>query len=371
MKRRHSVATIFVDHASGLDFIYPQESTLAKDTLEAKQPFERFASRHNVVVRHYHCNNGIFASKKLRAAVDQSNQTLTSCGVNAHHQNGVAERCIQDLADRTRSMLVNACHRNPFATDNLWPFALRLASEIDQIIPKRSNTKSPLELFTGVDVRPKTNHFRPFGCPVYVLNAPLQAGQSQPKWQERSRVGCDLGLSSQHATSVSLILHPRTGLVSPQFHCVFDENFETLLDLGRFATLWPLHSKLKPTVTEEYSTTTVPPGLDAPWFLQDDSDDDASSTSSHDTSVNAAAPEDHKYLAPTGHLYKEPPATPAPDDPFLGEPFTAPPNSQNEGGTANEGGSNRNRCRTRENEGDAARTRGNQGAKTGTARENE
>jgi hypothetical protein len=43
MKRRHSVATIFVDHASGLDFVYPQESTSAKDTLEAKQAFERFA----------------------------------------------------------------------------------------------------------------------------------------------------------------------------------------------------------------------------------------------------------------------------------------------------------------------------------------
>jgi hypothetical protein len=138
-----------------------------------------------------------------------------------------------------------------------------------------------------------------------------------------------------------------------------------------FATLWPLNSKLKPTVTEEYSTTNVPPGLDAPWFLQDDSDDDASSTSSHDTSVDAAASEDHEYLAPTDHLYNEPPATPALDDPFLGEPFTAPPNSQNEGGTANEGGSTRNRHRTRENEGGAARTRENEGAETGTTRENE
>jgi hypothetical protein len=166
MKRHHSVATIFVDHASGLDFVYLQESTSAKDTLEAKQAFVRFASRHNVIVKHYHCDNGIFASQKFRAAVDRSNQTLTFCGVNAHHQSGVAERRIQDLADRTRSMLVNACHRINFATDNLWPFALRLASEIDRSIPKRSNTKSPLKLFTGVDIRPKTNHFRPFGCPV-------------------------------------------------------------------------------------------------------------------------------------------------------------------------------------------------------------
>jgi hypothetical protein len=142
MKRRHSCATIFVDQASGLDFVYPQESTSAKNTLAAKQAFERFAKKHNVTIKHYHCDNGIFASKKFRAAVDTTSQTMTFCGVNAHHQNGVAERRIQDLADRTGSMLVNARHRNPFATDHLWPFALRLASEIDCTIPKRSNTKS-------------------------------------------------------------------------------------------------------------------------------------------------------------------------------------------------------------------------------------
>jgi hypothetical protein len=223
--RRHTAATIFVDHASGLDFVHPQESTSAKHTLEAKAAVEHFAARHHVKIQHYHCDKGIFASKKFCAAVKKANQTITFCGVNAHHQNGITERRIQDLTDCTHAMLVNACHKNPFATDHLWPFALRHASEIDRTIPKRANIKSPLEIFTDVAVRPKTNHFHPFGCPVYVLNAPLQAGQSQPKWQERARVGCYLGLSPQHATSISFILHPRHGLVSPQFHCVFDDNF--------------------------------------------------------------------------------------------------------------------------------------------------
>jgi hypothetical protein len=253
MKRRHSVATIFVDQASGIDIVYPQESTSAKDTLAAKQAFERFAKQHNVTIKHYHCDNGIFASKKFRAAVDTASQTMTFCGVNAHHQNGVAERRIQDLADRTRSMLVNARHRNPFATDHFWPFALRLASEIDRTIPKRSNTKSPLELFTGVAVRPKTNHFRPFGCPVYVLNAPLQAGKSQPKWQDRSRVGCYLDCSSQHATSVSLILHPRTGHVSPQF-------------TSRPCPIWAASQRSGPS-TRNYllpSSTTTPTPISPP-----------------------------------------------------------------------------------------------------------
>ena len=370
-KRRHSVATIFVDHVSGLDFVHPQESTSAEDTLIAKQAFERFASRHNVLVKHYHCDNGIFASKKFRDAVDSSGQTITFCGVNAHHQNGVAERRIQDLADRTRSMLVNARHRNPFATDHLWPFALRLASEIDRSLPKRSNTQSPLELFTGVDVRPKTNHFRPFGCPVYVLTTPLQAGKSQPKWQDRARVGCYLGLSSQHATSVSLILHPRTGHVSPQFHCVFDENFETLSDLGRFATLWPPSPRLPNPVPADYSALRVPPGLDAPWFLQDHPADDDSSTSSHDPSTPDVPPLDPDAPDPADHLYAPPPLAPAPDS-FLGEPFQAPPASPEiEGGPENEGGPDGTPDRTAENEGGApASTPENEGG-AATPRENE
>jgi hypothetical protein len=122
--RRHTVATIFVDHASGLDYVHTQESTTGVETVAAKEAFERFAARHHVTVKHYHCDNGIFAGATFCAAVQRANHTISFCGVNAHHQNGVAERRIQDLADRARSMLVNARHHNPFVTDNLWPFAL-------------------------------------------------------------------------------------------------------------------------------------------------------------------------------------------------------------------------------------------------------
>jgi hypothetical protein len=137
---------------------------------------------------------------------------MTFCGVNIHHQNEVAERRIQDLADHgTRSMIhVNARHQhNPFATDNLWPFALRLASEIDRTILKHSNTKSPLELFTGADIRPKINDFRPFGCPVYyVLNAPLQAAGRSIAAQMAGKVPGWLLFEALFATSNVSLTHP-------------------------------------------------------------------------------------------------------------------------------------------------------------------
>jgi hypothetical protein len=56
--KRYTCATVFVDHYSGLDFVYPQESTTAVETIEAKRAFERFAAQQGVTVQHYHADNG-------------------------------------------------------------------------------------------------------------------------------------------------------------------------------------------------------------------------------------------------------------------------------------------------------------------------
>jgi hypothetical protein len=201
------------------------------DTVAAKLAFEKFVLLHHVTVQHYNCDNGIFAAQKFRSAVTNSHQTISFCGVNAHHQNGISERRIGDLTNHTCAMLIDAHHHNPYIKDTLWPFALGLASGQDRILPCKANHMSPIEKFSGMSIRPRTSHFHPFGSPTFVLSSPLQAGNSQPKWDDRARVGCYLGKSPQHTTSVHLILHPTTGHVSPQFHCVFDDNFETLTNL--------------------------------------------------------------------------------------------------------------------------------------------
>ena len=237
-KRRYTCATVFVDHFSGLDFVVPQESQSAEDTVEAKEVFERFAQSCGVAIRHYHCDNGVFAAKKFRDAVDHSQQTISFCGVNAHHQNGIAERRIQDLSDSTRAMLVEARHRNPLVKNFLWPLALLQDSEMRRYLPRKNETVSPLEKFSRVEVQLKIRHFKPFGCPAYVLSAPLQEGKKQPRWDERARIGIYVGHSPVHSSSIDLILSTTTGLVSPQFHCVFDTTFETIESPSRFGLLW-------------------------------------------------------------------------------------------------------------------------------------
>jgi hypothetical protein len=55
-------------------------------------------------------------------------------------------------------------------------------------------------------------------------------GRKARKWHDRTRIGVNLGLSSRHAHSVSLVLSVQTGLVSHQIHCSYDDLFESTTD---------------------------------------------------------------------------------------------------------------------------------------------
>jgi hypothetical protein len=59
-------------------------------------------------------------------------------------------------------------------------------------------------------------------------SSPTQSGKKIPKWMPRARVGIYVRKSLRHARSVSLVLNPSTGLVSPQYHCKYDDTFETV-----------------------------------------------------------------------------------------------------------------------------------------------
>ena len=76
-----------------------QASTGAEETIEAKQAFERFAAQHGVTIKHYRSDNGIFHARVFTDELKSCGQSITYCGVNAHHQNGVIERCIRDISD--------------------------------------------------------------------------------------------------------------------------------------------------------------------------------------------------------------------------------------------------------------------------------
>lgn len=259
-RSRYEATTVFVDQFSGLSYVHVQKTTSAADTIEAKDAFERFAASHGVRVLHYHADNGIFADNKWRKAIQEKRQTLSFCGVNAHWQNGMAERRIRELRDHARTMLIQAHRRWPEAiTTALWPYAIRMANDLHNNLPGVSAQPSPMEQFSGAPPTFVPKNWFHFGAPVYVLANRLQAQQAHPKWKERSRIGIYLGQSPQHARNVALVLSLTTGLVSPQYHVTVDSNFETMRrELGGQSP--PSHWQARCHFREATSSTTPAQG---------------------------------------------------------------------------------------------------------------
>ena len=112
----------------------------------------------------------------------------------------------------------------------LWPFALTHAAHLWNILPNEKNGLSPTEVFSSTKMDNSTlRSERTWGCPVYVLNPKLQDGKKMPKWDHRTRQGQYLGRSPQHAASVGLTRNLNKGIISPQFHVIYDTQFQTVL----------------------------------------------------------------------------------------------------------------------------------------------
>ena len=99
--KQYKAATIFVDHFSRLSFVHLQSTLTSEDTLQAKKAFQKYSESNGVHIKHYHADNCRFVDKTFTNDVIANNQRVTYCGINAHFQNGVAEKRIQDLQDLT------------------------------------------------------------------------------------------------------------------------------------------------------------------------------------------------------------------------------------------------------------------------------
>jgi hypothetical protein len=221
-----------------------------------------------------------------------SETVLTFCGVNAHHQNGIAERHIRSITERAHSMLIHAMIAWPdIISEQLWPFALPLAMDLHNHTPGSSGL-SPVEIFSGVKSPSTTiRDFHPFRCPIFVLDPSLQQGHKIPCWKPRSRVGVYLGFSPNHASSVPLVLSTTTGLVSPQFHVVYNDLFmaTNCLQTNTLPDTW---STLLTTSSCKYvnDTFTSTNFIDPIWFQDDVSTPPASSEASSSQREESTSP---------------------------------------------------------------------------------
>ena len=140
-KQRYKYATVFVDQASRMGFVYLQKTCSAEETIKAKRAFEKYAASRGVTVQAYHTDNGIFKAKKWIEECQQQKQNVTFAGVNAYHQNGIAKQRIRELQEMTRAMLIHASKRWPgVVTIHLWPYAMRMANQAYNTTPLSSHT---------------------------------------------------------------------------------------------------------------------------------------------------------------------------------------------------------------------------------------
>ena len=66
---------------------------------------------NGVLVSDYHADNGVFKANAFVQHLKDHNQMVRYCGVNAHHQNGVAEREIRNVSEMARALLLHASSR--------------------------------------------------------------------------------------------------------------------------------------------------------------------------------------------------------------------------------------------------------------------
>ena len=225
---------IFVDHASGFMHVEHQLGFSAVETIRAKQNFELMCVGQGVLVESYLTDSGAFSAVKFVKQIRDHNQRIRYCGANTHHKNGVAERAVQKVSNMARALILHSgAHWKDGIDSSLWPMAVTYATHLYNHLPNDQGL-CPADLFTGSTVpRHRLRDLHVWGCPVYVLDPHLQAGQKLPRWQPRSRRGVFLGFSLLHSSEVPLVLNLQTGSITPQYHVVFDDHFSTVTSVAR------------------------------------------------------------------------------------------------------------------------------------------
>ena len=286
----YSCVTIFHDAGSGLIKVYPQTSATSAETLISKLKFEAYLwQQAGKRVKKYHSDGGVFTSASFRNDCEKKDQKQSFSGVGAKFQNGAAERSVQTLFWMCRTFLLHVAMR--WSTHNadspsLWPQALAYAEFLFNRTPSMSHGFSPLEILTNV-VSDHRDLLRAhvFGAPTYVLDAALQDGKKLPKFSRRARVGQFLGFSPDHSTQVGLVRHLDSNYISPQYHCVYDDKFETVSGLVGDSA-----EDLADTIQQKWGSlfesdehdlyiypefvdgelSYTPPPLDLPWLTEEE-----------------------------------------------------------------------------------------------------
>ncbi len=231
MSNRYSGGCIFVDAATGYVWVEHQSHLNTHETLEAKLAFELACRDMGVIPQTYIADQGsAFTSKAYEEHLKVYRQIIKFAGSSAHHTNGVAERSIRTIMSIARTMMLHAAvHWGEMADATLWPMAVDHAVYLFNRVPDPTTGLSPQDLFTQQRWPHRRFHdMHVWGCPAYLLDKTIADGKKIPRWKPRSERCIYMGISKKHASTIPIVLNPRTRVFTTPYHVVFDDWFATV-----------------------------------------------------------------------------------------------------------------------------------------------
>ena len=168
---------------------------------------KKLRNRHGVVTRSIRCDNAgenYALGKGLDNADLQVKMEYTATGTP--QQNGRVERAFATLYGRMRAMF-NDAGIGETMKGHLWAEAANMATQIDNVLVKNSNKRTPFEKFTGTKPRYARN-LRAFGDMCIVLDQSKKKIRS--KLDNRGILGMMVGYHDDHAGDVYRLYNPKT-----------------------------------------------------------------------------------------------------------------------------------------------------------------
>ena len=158
----------------------------------------------------------LYQNPEVRRLFQRFGYQVRPTGADASNQNGPVERGHRSVANAIRALLTGANLPVKF-----WPYAFHHWLRIDNAIPSRDQSGSPVELAMGK--RDDFTHFRTFGCRVWVR--PPQ--RRRAKFVPNSRKGIFLGYIPNTTKNI-LWYDVETTRVKIARHARFDEGMNDL-----------------------------------------------------------------------------------------------------------------------------------------------
>jgi hypothetical protein len=148
-----------------------------EETLLVKRAYEKVLAQAGCRAKHYHANNGCFLDRGFHQDVDDKGQSISFCGVGAHHQNGIIKNRNKQLTLGANMLLMHGMRHWPQIVDTMfWPFALKAMVERLIYLHMDDNSNTPESIKFGVNLDSiSVKNFHPLFCPIYVLDHRLQS----------------------------------------------------------------------------------------------------------------------------------------------------------------------------------------------------